>query len=291
MKIPVGPEIGCDVDAVTVSQLEAACERAEAKLCEPGQSGNKTRTLRAFVRLAREQLRRRKFPAGSYTATDAANRALRDAAEVGHLIAPSTQTARVLDGTAIIISALRVDMTLDTFASDDDPKVRVPGKAMLTRIANELGVSWDASLCHRTDNQESPYLRSCVVGGTVREFDGSRRGLEGQAEIDLNHGSALERKILARFGEQTKARIELARRREFIFSHVDTTAQLRAIRKLGLRDGYLPTELEKPFFIARAVFTGESKDPEARQVFAQSIAGAFLPAADALFGPKKVVAL
>lgn len=289
MKIPVGEELGHDILDVTVAQLEAACERVENTLCESRETASKTRKLRAFVSAARDLLRKRKFPTGSYDNATDANRALRDAAEVGHLVAPSTQVARVVDGTVVFISALRVDMVLDTFASDDDPKLRVPGKPMLMRIANELGVSWDAKLCKRTDNQSSPYLRACVIGGTVREFDCSYRGLEGQAEIDLNQGSALERKILSTYSDRTKARIELERRRQFILSHVDTNAQLRAIKKLGLRDSYLPRELEKPFFVARVAFTGETTNPEAKSVFAQSIAGTFLPASEALFGSKKAV--
>lgn len=288
MKIPVGECIGEDIHVVTVAQLETACEKVEADLCSTRQNTHRARKLRAFVAAARPLLHRRKFPTGSYGITADANRALSDAAEVGHLLAPSDMVANVLEGTAIVISAFRVDIALDTFEDDEDKTKRVPGKSMLDRVARDLGIGWDARLCRRTDDQTQVYVRSCQVGGVLRNFDGSERPLQAQAEIDLTDGSALQRSILRRFADNTKGRIELGRRRQFILAHADTNARLRVIRQLGLRDHYTRSELEKPFFCAKVQFTGQATTPEGRTVMAERIADTFLPASNAAFGtPKK----
>jgi hypothetical protein len=291
VKIPVGECTGQDVTEVTVAQLEEACDKVDADLCSMARSNtHRARKLKTFVGAARPLLKQRKFPTGTYSNSTEANRALRDAVEVGWLVAPSDQLARVVDGTAIILSAMRVDPMLDSFQDDDDPKYRVPGKSMLDRIANLLGLSWDPDHCRRTDNQTQPFVRSCQAACRVRNFDGSWRPLQAHAEIDLRDGSSLQTKIVTRITDRVKARIELERRRQHILAHTDTSARLRVIRQLGLLDRYLPTELSKPFFVARVQFTGETDNPESRQVFAQSIAGAFLPSVDAVFGEQKKAA-
>jgi len=292
VKIPVGECIGHDVHDVTVAQLEAACEKVEAELCGARQNTYKSRKAREFVLAARRLLKQRKFPTGSYETTADANRALRDAVEIGWLIAPSDQVARVLDGTAIVISSFRAEPTLDTFPDDDDPKYRIPAKPMLDRIANHLGLSWDAANCRRTDNQSSPYVRSCQAAGFVKGFDGSPREVQAHAEVDLHPESSLTKAILGRFSsDRTKGRIELERRRQFILSHADTSARLRAIKQLGLREKYLPSELAKPFFVAKVQFTGKSENEATQAVFAARVADTFLPASAALFGqPKKAAA-
>jgi hypothetical protein len=280
--IPLGLHRGRDAFDLTVAQFEEAVALVENKLCSGDKysaAGKHKRWLREAARL----LSRRKFPTGSYSTTDEANLALRDAAEVGYLISPSAQVAKVLEGTAIVVTAFRADVQLDTFQDDEDRARRVPAKPMLDRIANALGVGWDARLCKRTDDSSSPYVRSCQAGGRLREFDGSWRDIQAQGEIDLRDGSALSKAIIQRF-EGNRGRVELARRRQYVLAHSDTIARLRAIKRLGLRDSYLPSELAKPFFVARVQFTGESDSPETKAVFAERIADTFLPASNALFG-------
>ncbi len=255
-------------------------------MCALNETTHKARKLRKFVAAARPLLCRRKFPTGTYFTTEDANRALRDAAEVGWLITPSREVAGLLEGTAIVISAFRADVQLDTFADDEDPALRVPGKSLLDTVARDLGLSWDANLSKRTDNSSSPYVRSCQAAGRVRNFDGTFRDIQAHAEIDVRDGSPLAKKIAATFGKRSQ--VELARRRQFVLSHADTSARLRGIRQLGLRDTYLPGELEKKaFFTARCVFTGKSENEATRKVFDEHIAGTFLPAASALFGDPK----
>lgn len=286
MKIPVGPALGKLITECTVAELEVACDKVEADLCALNRMTHKARKCRQFVAAARPLLCKRKFPTGTYSTTEEANRALRDAAEVGWLTAPSREVARLLEGTAIVITAFRADVQLDTFPDDEDPERRVPGKSLLDTVARDLGLSWDATLSKRTDNGSSPYVRSCQAAGRVRNFDGTFRDIQAHAEIDVRDGSPLAAAIVAKFGQ--RGRVELARRRQFILSHADTAARLRGIRQLGLRDNYLPIELEKKaFFTARCAFTGKSDNEATQQVFDQHVAGTFLPATVAVFGNPK----
>ena len=286
MKIPVGPALGKLITDCTVAELEAACDQVEADLCALNKMTHKARKWRQLVAAARPLLRKRKFPTGTYSTTEDANRALRDADEVGWLTAPSREVARLLEGTAVVISAFRADVQLDTFPDDEDPKRRVPGKSLLDTVARDLGLSWDANLSKRTDNGSHPYVRSCQAAGRVRNFDGTFRDIQAHAEVDVRDGSPLAKAIVAKFGG--RARVELERRRQFVLSHADTAARLRGIRQLGLRDSYLPSELEqKAFFTARCVFTGQSDNEATRQVFDGHIAESFLPATSALFGGTK----
>src|SRR5690606_12675198 len=66
--------------------------------------------------------------------------------------------------------------------------------------------------------------------------------------------------------------------------HAESKAKLRVIRSLGIRTSYSRGELAKPFIVVRAVFTGESNDPEVRRRNADRIADRFLGASDMLFG-------
>lgn len=286
IKIPVGAVRGKAITEVTVAELENACDAVDIKLCSIEKGSNRARELKAFVGAARKLLQRRKFPTGTYDTTDDANRALRDAAEMGWLLTPSQQMANLLDGCALVITAFRADVQLDTYADDDQPGRRVPGKSLLDRVARDLGVSWIAEHCKRTDDQRSPYRRSYQAAGQIREFDLGWRGIQAHAEVDLTVGSALEQKLLKKLGVQ-KGRLDVERRRAFITSHADTSARLRAVRGLGLRDTYLPSELARPFFCARIFFDGKSENPATQARFDQAVVDAFVPSADALFGPKR----
>lgn len=284
MKIPIGPSRGRDIHDVSVAELEAACDTVDERLCNDPKGTEKAHQRKTFVRAARDLLRRRKFPSGTYADTESANRALRDAAEVGYLISPSDQVAKVLEGTAIVISAVPVDVQLDTFEDDDDRARRVPGKSLLDRIAGQLGFSWDAPNCRRTDDNSHHFVRSFQAAGKLLGFDGNESEKQAHSEVDLQDNSPLFRKIQARHAGSNRWRIEIDRRRQSIVSHADTAARLRVIRQFGLRDTYLPSELAKAFFVARVQFTGQSEDAATRQVFAERIADRFLPARDRLFG-------
>lgn len=283
MKIPVGPALGKLITECTVAELEAACEEAEANVCALKESTHKARKLRSFVNEARPLLRRRKFPTGSYDTTEDANRALRDAAEVGYLLSPSQQLAGLLRGCSVIITSFRADLRLDTFESDDGDGRRLPSKAMLDRVANGLGVSWVAEHCQRVDSQRNPYIRAFQAAGLLKDFDGSAREMQAHAELDLSNGSVAAQKVIAQHG--ARGRLELDRRRQFITSLVDTQARLRTVRSLGigLQESYLPNELAKPFFMARLVFHGQTDDPATQQVFDAKVADSFLNATSALF--------
>jgi hypothetical protein len=282
LKIPVGECVGQDVHDVTVAQLEAACEKVEAEQCATVRKNtHKARKQREFVNAARALLKTRKFPTGTYSNSTEANRALRDCAEVGWLLSPSQHVAQVLEGTSIAISAFRVDVVLETFPDDDEPTRRVPNKTFLDQVVRELGVGWVAEHCRRIDDQRNAHVRSFQAGGRIQEFHGAWRPIQAHAEVDITNNSPLVRKITARFGQ--RSRLEIERRRQFITSLADTAARLRAVRQLGVRDWYLGSDLEKPFFCARVIFHGQSASPETKAIFDRAVAEAFVPAAKALF--------
>lgn len=287
-KVPAGAHRGRHPLDLTVGQLEEAVSYLEAKLCS-GHEYKDANSHKRWLREATRLLQQRKFPTGSFTETSSANRALRDAAEVGHLVSPSQQLAALIDGCALMISACRFDSALDTFADDDDPRRRVPGKSMLDRLAGELGVSMLTKDCKRTDDHRSPYVRGYQAAGRVRQFDLSWRELQAHAEIDLTNGSALIRKLDSRINDVRRSRLEIERRRAFITSHADTAARLRLLRGLGgLRESYLPSDLDRPFFVARIAFTGQSDNPATKARFDATVAEAFVPSVAALYeGPKR----
>jgi hypothetical protein len=283
IKIPVGPARGKTIHECSVAELEDACTLVEAKLCA-ARAGTTSAKHKRFVSAARALLKIRKFPTGSYNRTDEANRALRDAAEIGHLLAPSTQLAALLPGCAVLVSAFRASLTLDVYPSEERDGELVPNKSMLDRVANLLGVSWQAALCQRTDSRRNPHQRTYQAAAVIRDFDASERGIQAQAGIDLSEGAEAVQLLAGRVKD---LRTELAKRRKFIDATCDTMARLRAIRTLGLQDSYKPFELERPFFVARVMFTADSDDPAVKQVFAQHVADRFGGASDALYGSPK----
>jgi len=280
IKVPVGPARGKLITECTVAELEDACTQVEAKLCS-ATSENSIAKHRRFVNAARPLLGRRKFPTGSFTTTEAANMALRDAAEAGHLLAPGTAMAALLPGCALLVTAFRADVKHETHPDDDDPRLLVPNKLLLDKIANALGVSWRPG--QRTDAQRDPYVRSYVAEGKLRDFDSSERGVQGSAGIDLSPNSSLVRKLRER--NQT-AGFDVERRREYIDSHCDTSARLKAIRTLGIKGSYTARDLERPFFCARLVFTAQTDDPIAKPILVQHVVDSFKSSGDAMYGKR-----
>jgi hypothetical protein len=281
IKVPVGQARGKLITECSVAELEEACSQVEAKLCA-ARAESAIAKYKRFVGAARPMLTRRKFPAGTYETTEDANRALRDAAEVGHLLSPSTQIAALMPACALVVTALRADPKHHAFPDDDDPRRLIPNKLFLDDISKALGLSWKPG--RRTDDQRDPYMRSYVIEGVIKDFDTSPRGIEGAAGIDLRPASPLVarlRKVNSRDG------YDIERRREYIDSHCDTNARLKAVRGLGVRS-YTQRELEKVFFCARLVFTGKTDDPAAKTIIAQHVVDSFKSSNDALYGKRAV---
>jgi hypothetical protein len=282
-KIPVGAARGKLITECTVAELEAACDDVDARLCA-AKSEVTTKKHKAFVGAARSLLKSRKFPTGSYHTTDDANGALRDAAEVGYLLSPQTEMAALLPGCALLITAFRADPKRDLFPDDENPELLVPGKTMLDRIARDLGVSWRGT--HRTDHGRDPYLRSYHAEGSIRGFDSTQRGIEGNAGVDLNQDSALVKRLRAKNVRRDRGDFDVERRRELIDSICDTQARLKACRQLGVRSTYTITELSKAFFCARLQFTARTNDPELKQMMGQHVVDSFKSSSVALYGKR-----
>lgn len=278
IKVPIGPSRGKPITDVSVAELEDACTRVEAKLCSATSDSSITKYKR-FVGAARPLLARRKFPTGSYETTEDANRALRDAKEMGHLLAPSEQMAALLPGCALLITAYRVDLKHDLFEDDEQDGHFVPGKPLLDKVARDLNVSWRGT--ERTDNQRDPYVRSYHAIGSFKQFDASSQAFEGNAGIDLRQGSPLVNRLRER--NLRGKNFDVERRREFIDSICDTQARLKACRQLGLKQTYTSKELQRPFFMARLQFTGKTDDPTIKPILAQHVADSFKSSHEALF--------
>ena len=280
IKIPSGPARGKPITGCSIAELEDACTRVEAALCA-ATSANSTEKYKRFVGAARPLLKKRKFPTGSFDTTESANMALRDAAEVGHLLAPGMQMAALLPGCALLVTAFRADPKNETFPGDDDPSLLIPNKLLLDKIASALGVSWKPG--QRTDNQREPYVRSYVSEGVLRDFDSSSRGIQGSAGIDLTQNSPLVMRLRER---RARDGYDIERRREYIDSHCDTSARLKAVRTLGIQGAYTARELERPFFCARLVLTGKTDDPIAKPIIAQHVVDSFKSSNDGIYGKR-----
>lgn len=281
IKIPVGLARGKLITDCTVAELEDACDVVEAKICASTSEASIAKHRR-FVNAARPLLKKRKLPTGCFETTEDANRALRDAAEVGHLVAPGTQMAALLPACALLITAFRADPKTDLFEDEEQEGALVPGKTLLDRIARELGLSWLGT--ERTDAQRDPFVRSYHAMGELRQFDATMRKVEGNAGIDLSQNSPRVQRIRAKATKRDRGELDVARHRQFIDSSCDTQARLKACRQLGIQPTYVLKDLSKLFFCAQLQFTGKTDDPELKKLMGQHVVDAFGPSRKALFG-------
>lgn len=281
IKVPVGPARGKLITECSVAELEDACTRVEEKLCAATSATSIARHKR-FVGAARPLLKLRKFPTGSFDTTESANLALRDAAEMGHLLAPSPQMAGLLPGCALLITAFRVDQRHDVFPDDEKEGLFIPAKPMLDRIWRDLGVSWRHT--RRTDSGRDAYVRSYEAEGAVRNFDASERLIQGNAGLDLGQNSPRVVRLRTKNIRRERGDFDIERQRELIDSSCDTQARLKACRQLGVQPAYAAKDLAKPFFVAKLQFTGKTDDPALKQLMGQHVVDSFKSSSAALFG-------
>lgn len=232
--------------------------------------------------------------AGSLRDAGQVNARLRDMASEYHLVAPATVCGSLPEGCEVAISVVHVD-------SNDAPngpgEVYQTGggklglaKATLDRIGSAAGITWDPQLCRRLDDGRDPYYVAFQAVGYVRNFDGSIRTITGTKEMDLRDGSPQVDALHARIkkdangkpkGDATK---QIREMRLHILGHAETKAKLRAIRSVGIKTGYTKTELDRPFAIARLMFTGKTDDPELKREFARMNAQSMIGGVAALYG-------
>lgn len=227
---------------------------------------------------------------GVFQRAEEVDKRLRHAAANFHLVAPSTVCGSLPEGCEAALAIVPINVEGETY--DIPGGKRGLAKVALNKIAAAAGISWDPHLSRRLDNGSDPNYVHYRAVGWYRAFDGSRVGIQAEKEMDVRDGSP---QVLALFDKaRAKGRDATQQIRELrlhILGHAETKAQLRAIRALGLRTSYTREELQRPFVVARIVFTGKTDDPQLKQLFANRTADAFLGASTALYGNAAPAAL
>jgi hypothetical protein len=308
--IPFGKAKGQSITECTEADLRWTIDVVDAKLCEDP-DGRFSDANKAFVAAGMAELERRKnggalikpqpAPAVSTPVQQVAppNQALAlmatDPASVTawfranrqnyHLVAPSTVVQTLPEGAEVAISVIYVNPDKDggeVFVTDSG-KLALTGTA-LARISAAAGITWDPKQCGRTDDRRnSRYCEYRAVGGWTL-FDGTFITECAHRETDLTDGSDEAASMTPK---------QLAQQRKFILPLTESKAKNRVIRRLGLKSGYTQQELQKPFAVARLMFTGRTNDPELRKVFAMMKAQQLTAGTAALFGgeqPRQTVA-
>lgn len=210
-----------------------------------------------------------------------------------HLVAPATSCGQLPEGCGVALSVVTVDIDRETYpvggGGDDDGTrrggMRGLGKSVLDRIAAASGISWDPILSRRLDSGRDPRYCHFKAVGRYRQFDGSIVEIADEKEMDLRDGSpqvvALEERARKK---NRSAATQVRELRLHILGHAVSKARLRAIRSLGIRTSYSAEELQKPFVIAKFVWTGQTDDPELRRAFALKQADAMIGGTRALYG-------
>lgn len=227
---------------------------------------------------------------------------LREAAANFHLVSPAPTAGELPEGCVVVFSPILIDVEHETYAIPGDSSKRGLSKVALDRIAGAAAVGWMPELSRRLDDGSDPHYCHYKAVGRVRHFDGSVLPIQGEKEMDLREGSPQVRSLIEKSAKKAKrenkalneaqARAigeeksfnQVNEMRLHILAHAETKARLRAIRSIGVRTSYGVEELERPFVVARVMFTGRSEDPELRRMFASKIADSFLGGTAALFG-------
>jgi hypothetical protein len=195
-----------------------------------------------------------------------------------NLISPSTAVQNLPEGFEIAITMIKLDPNPD----NKDVYVPVgtqllaPTGTSLAKISQAAGVVWDTANCSPVGDRSDPrYCEYKAVGGW-RLFDGTFIPDCAHRAVDLRDGSDQ----IASMSDK-----QLAQARMNVVTLAETKAKNRVIRRLGLKPGYTAAELEKPFAVARLMWTGRTNDPALRQAFAMMKAQQMIASSAALFGP------
>lgn len=156
---------------------------------------------------------------------------------------------------------------------DGPPRFGIP-KATLMTLANAAGVEWIVT--ERRDDGADPHYAHYRVVGRYMQIDGTYRPIEDERDSDFRTNSEQIR---------NKSENEVSALRANIVRATITKARLRALRAaFGVAHGMPEPELEKPFVLSKAIFTGRSDDKKVRRLFAAVIAQQKLAATMALYG-------
>jgi hypothetical protein len=173
----------------------------------------------------------------------------------------------------------------------DDPNLyKVGDKLALDRThLAQLAIAIGASVVQsrRTDDGSDPHYCTWTAVVRIRLFDGTWVQRSGSAEMDVRepYGAEYVDAVEKAKDKNRDPHKQIRELRRFITRHAESKALNRAYAAIGLRRSYTAKELERPFCVARVVFTGQSEDPEARKQFRGLIAQSFLSSSNDAFGP------
>ncbi len=246
---------------------------------------------------------------GTYRSASRVSDMLARAATECHLVSPMRSCGKLPDGCEVALSVVYLDVEHETYPVTGDGNAPGGGqlglsKTALERIAAAAGVSWDVRASGRVDDGSDPRYCLFRAVGYVRDFDGVPREIGDHKELDLREGSDEIESLWARYREKVanwkrggsrgyeprSPEAQIRELRRHIVSHAETKARNRAIRSIGVRTSYAPHELERPFAVAKLVFTGASNDPGLRAMFAAKRADALLGGMMGLYGEAKAPA-
>jgi len=130
-----------------------------------------------------------------------------------------------------------------------------PSRSALDKIADATGITFDDELTGTRKEGKETYVGKAV--GRRKNPDGTWRSATCEYEFDVE--------IRAK---ECKSERDVLQLRKFARQRADTGARLRVIRALtGLKTGFAPEELEKPFVFARYTVNVQAMmdDPQMKQ--------------------------
>ena len=130
-----------------------------------------------------------------------------------------------------------------------------PSRSALDKIADATGITFDDELTGTRKEGKETYVGKAV--GRRKNPDGTWRSAACEYEFDVE--------IRAK---ECKSERDVLQLRKFARQRADTGARLRVIRALtGLKTGFAPEELEKPFVFARYTVNVQAMmdDPQMKQ--------------------------
>lgn len=228
---------------------------------------------------------------------------LAEMSDAYHLVSPATAVDALPPGFGVAISVVRIDPS----PAKDGPGdvVSIGNKLMLSanslaRVAAAAGVDWDPTRSGRLDSGRDPHYCHYRAVGFVRNFDGSVRTLTGEVEMDAREGSPQIEEIREKARKRKDAYpddpndggdSQILELRKFLLRHAERKAKNRAIVDMGVKRSYTREEIQRPFAVARLMWTGQSDDPELRREFARMGAERMLAGTAALYGAQQAPAL
>ncbi len=219
-----------------------------------------------------------------------------------NVAAPITAIDSVPPMHRVSIRIVRIDEATETYPIPGRKGKVGLGKTALDKIAAAAGISWIPERSGQIDDYRDPHRVKYRAVGEIRDFDGSRRVISGEKEIDLRGEPDWPEEEL---GSEAREYIRIARKagpqrdgasrdpwnqilsaRQHIHSLAETKAKLRAVRAaLAIPTAMDRGEIGLPWVVPQLVPDLPLDDPEIRRAVVASMLGAQA----ALYGPPVAV--